>query len=440
MKRLLYIALLAIICIAAVSGAALSIIKAIQLSEINNEIAIMEESKEVKVDSGESFENSAKKHEKEVLEKRDVSEYLYTYKRDDIYFLSTLEEWNEEGLKELSDELYANKHGEEIKYISSVILYPSDGEPYIGTYDTKKENYDIPLSLYNFLPADLIFDFSSDLSIISLYDANNRVTVEDIAITLSHEYGHHFAEYYFGLEYATKDRLTDYYDIRSQGTTKIRLDYGEFEDYLYNHMWFLAEIAAEDYVYILGSENSHRSAEFMDAKEKVKLYVGKGEDALNEFGYFYKDCRNGVPHENMALPLPDEVDGLVAFFYSFIDEDTPAAIEKDVLGTLNLSIKKTGKDEYRATWDQPYENEDVIYTLIAYTEDDHISHMEKTTFGNQKAQADIGRYEYSYTSGAYIRTAWVGIVYPEGTTIKYRISVTFPDGTVILSDPIEYTY
>ena len=440
MKKPLFIGLLVFICIIALSGIFFTITKSMQLSNIETKILQIEDNKAEFLENGDSFINTAEKYRNKELEKRDISEYVFSYKRDDIYFLSTVEEWDENDLRDLADELYANKHGEEIKYVSSVILYPSDGEPYIGKYDKQKENYDIPVSLYNFLPEELVFDFSSDLSIISLYDAENKVTVEDMAITLSHEYGHHFAEYYFGLEYEQRDRTTEYYNIRSQGTTDIRLEYGDFEDYLNNHMWYLAEIAAEDYVFILGSENAHRSVEFLDAKEKVVLLAREGEDAFYEIGYYYKDCRNGVPHENMALPLPDRVDGLVEFFYNCIGLEIIETTEIPPLGTLNLEIKKTGKNEYRVTWDQPYDGEDVIYTLIAYTEEDYISHIEKTTSGDEKGQADIGRYEYRYRSGNYIYLFWVGIVYPEDTTIKYRISITFPDGTVVLSDTIEFTY
>jgi hypothetical protein len=205
-------------------------------------------------------------------------------------------------------------------------------------------------------------------------------------------------------------------------------------------MWFLIEIAADDYVYILGSPNAHRIVEFLDSKEKVKIYAKQGEDVADELGYYYKECRNGVPHENVVLPLPDQVDGLVDYFYSFIDEEAPEIVKSEPLGTLNLKIKKNTTNEYYVTWDKPYEDEDILYTLIAYEENDEISHMEKTIYGNEKAEAYIGRSKYQYTSGSYIYSFWMGIIYDHGTTMKYRVSITFPDGTVVISDPIEYTY
>lgn len=433
MKKPILIGLIILAAIVTIGGITLGIITAFNLSEISNSITLLEETKVNCVLNAEnSFDNTVDKFDAVKLDERDVSKYEHVFIKDDIYFLSTVKEWDDSMLAHLSEELYKNKHGEEIKYVYSVILYPNKGEPYIGTYEKLTENFDIPLSLYNFLPKELFFDFASDLSEISLYDADYKTTVDEMAVTLSHEYGHHFAEYHFGLGYGKKDRNTEYYEIRSQGTTDIRLEKRSFEDYLNNHMWFLGELAAEDYVYIMGSEKAHRILEFYDVKDSVKAYAKGGIEAADALIEHYGACRNGIPHENMALPLPDDVEGLVEFFYSFTDDEAPETNQVDNLGTLNLQANEKRKSRYHITWDQPYEDEDVIYTLICYFDDDELFSVLKTTRGNQTGEAYFG----SYTYGRFYYTTSI----PDDFPLKFRVTVTFPDGHVEISDAIEIEF
>lgn len=433
MKKPILVGLIILAAIVTIGEITLGAITAFNLSEIDNNITLLDETKAASIlNDGDSFDNSAGKFDAVELEKRDVSKYEHVFIKDDIYFLSTVKEWDEFMLRRLSEELYNNKHGEEMKYVYSVILYPNKGEPYIGTYEKLTENFDIPLSLYDFLPQELFFDFASDLSEISLYDADYLTTVDEMAITLSHEYGHHFAEYHFGLGYGKKDRNTDYYEIRSQGTTEIRLEKRSFEDYLNNHMWFLGELAAEDYVFIMGSEKAHRTLEFYDIKDSVRAFAKGGLEAAEALDDDYGACRNGTPHENMALPLPDDVDGLMEFFYSFVDGDAPEINQVEDVETLNLQADEYRKSRYHITWDQPYDGEDVIYTLICYLDDDTLLAILKTTRGDQKGEAYFG----SYTYGRYYHTTSI----PDDLPLKFRVTVTFPDGHVEITEAIEITF
>lgn len=395
----------------------------------------MDEDKAIQINRADTFENKIRKFEDSSIEGKSLKYYEHTYRYEDIYFLSKVPEWTEDKLAELATELYANKHGEEIKYVSSVILYPSSGEPYIGTYHQEKEVFDIPVSLYDFFPEDAEFELHSKLSIIALYDADRKTTPEDMSAVLSHEYGHHFTEYHFGLSFSRDDKYIEYYKIRSQGTDSIQINYSTMEQYLKYHMWYLAEIAAEDYVYLMGSENAHRLVDFYDTKDKLRYYAENGEEALDTIDYYYKECRNGTPHENTVLALPNQVEGLAEFFYSFVEDALPTYTKIEPIGTLNLKMKKNGT-QHLFTWDQPYTDADVVYTLIAYTEDDELMLIQKTTHGDEIARAYLGNYSMNRGSRRYSYSVNI----EKGTVLKFRVSITFPDGTVVISDPIEVVY
>ena len=400
---------------------------------------LMEYEKEQVINDSDSFINGETRVQDVTLSKKQYSEYKYIYIRDDIHFLSNVDEWDEEMLSALADELYANKHGEEIKYVSTIILNSGLEGEYIGTQEGIKETFNVPIDLYNFLP-ESDFLMRTVLSEINLYEADTRVTVEDMAIVLSHEYGHHFTDYHFNLTFTDEDSDTKYYNIRAAGNDKVLLETTDMDEYLENHMWYLCELAAEDYVYFLGSENAHRVVEFYDTVDKVSTYARGGDKKLKEIDYSYMACRNGQPHENVTMGLPSDIEGLEEYFYSFIDEDAPEQTSSEPIGTLNLKMKKTNSKEHTFTWNQPYSGKDVIYTLIAYDENDELMLMVRTRNGSQDGKAQLGDYKYNITKGNYIYTYSYSTGIDAGTKMRFRVSVTFPDDSMLLSDPIDIVY
>ncbi len=257
-----------------------------------------------------------------------------------------------------------------------------------------------------------------------------------MAPILSHEYGHHYTEYYFGITYTDSDRYTEYYQLRGLGEDRIKFDLNKsYEEYLRDHMWYLFEIGAEDYTYLMGSDTGRQIVEFYDDYDKLNAY-SISESRYARIDYTYAPSLNGTPHENTAIPMPCEVEGLAEYYYSFIDEEPPQYSDIPPVGDLNMNITKLGSESYKITWDKPYTDEDVIYSLIICDEDERIWFIEKTAWGDEKARARLGTFELE--KGNWIYTHSSGI--PEGEKLLLKISITFPDGTVIVSDPVELIF
>jgi len=439
MKKPLFIALIVLISLLIAGGVGYGGYTAYNYSQTLNDFEILDATKAFNINNTNSYINPNEQATDVELEKEVFSDYKYVYQRDNINFMSNTPEWSEINLSLLADELYANKHGEEIKYLSSVILNEGIEDRILGTQESIRKTFAIPVSLYNFLPID-DFNAKTVLSEINLYEADTNITVEDMAIVLSHEYGHHFTNYHFNLTFSYADKQTDYYKLRGEGIDDVQLTTGSYTAYMNNHMWFLVEFAAEDYVYFLGSENAHRIVEFYDTVEQVQTYARYGEDALDEIDYAFELCRNGIPHENVSLGLPSDVEGLEEYFYSFVDDEMPVREEREDIGTLNLEMNKTNTKEHKFTWDQPYNNSDIIYTLILYDESDEAFCMAKTTAGNENGMAQFGHYRYKITKGGWIYTYSFGWDIELGKQMRARVSITFPDGTILLSDPIDFEY
>ena len=156
-----------------------------------------------------------------------------------VTFESYSTQWTEADLQQLEAELLQNKYGEEIKDLGRVVILPdySAGERTMGEYH----------ALYQ--QGNLV-----DNRVIYLFGGDTRTSIQEMAPTLSHEYGHHFTFYYLiekegvlpqvwkDSNYADARTLNEYDEVYS-GTT------GEYE-------WGMAEILAEDYVQLFGSDRA----------------------------------------------------------------------------------------------------------------------------------------------------------------------------------------
>lgn len=147
------------------------------------------------------------------------------------------------------------------------------------------------------------------------------------------------------------------------------------------------------------------------------------------------------------MPVPHLADGLKELFYSFTEYEPNEYTHIEGIGTLGLEVIDTNsKRQFQIIWNTPYKDKDVIYTLMVYDLDDEIIAAHKTVYGNQEAVANVGNYsivqkrsmgiDFGYRTTTYEYQGWLEF----GKPYKFRVTITFPDSTVIISDPIEATF
>ncbi len=366
----------------------------------------------------------------------------FNYEHNNIQFISYSKEWDAKDLELLCEELYKNKHGNEIDFLQKVIIYGMEDTYALGYHEGSEQITSVPLTLYSMFPDDFTIKIQDDTSIITLYKGDTLTTVEQMANTLSHEYGHHFTFYYFNLRGNKQDIENDpYFKARYAAGSKIIYadDLGDLEYYLSNHMWYLIEIAAEDYVYLMGSPNAKRNLKYYDTLDVLKLYVkGKDEQADNYYDYANESSFNSSPHENITLPLPDSVEGLAQLFYGAIDMSVPEytnrSLEAESIEIKISAREKREKRYYNVTWNKPWESEDVTYTLVAYDENDEMIGAVKSINGDEKAIASIGAvvYETQNYYHYYNSDYWT-----DQDFVRFRVIATFGDGTAVVSPALD---
>lgn len=340
--------------------------------------------------------------------------------------------WNAQKLEQLYDELMSNQHGQEIEYLKSVILSPATDGNILG-YHWNEEETD---TLYFYLPAaerKISFTMQNEISNITLLNCDKYTTIESVAMTLSHEYGHHYTIYYmlgddsYNSEYTTvrdlpKDRVVSF-------TTN---DDKYYEQYI----WVIEEIAANDYVMLMGSPNAHAAMYWYDIQQA--LDSNKENDMKSaSLGI------NLLPQANMNLPLATEVTGLGDYFYSFIDQQapTPQYEKKSIALTIEKSTKSfnltrgyTTFNTYTIRWNKPYSDSGVIYSVIALLDEDQPVPI-KTVKGTEAATAITG----TAVSSSQYRVNWISD-YDYNGKVTFLVTALFPDGTVYLSEPLVYDF
>ena len=369
-----------------------------------------------------------------------------TYKYDGITFLSYSDAWDAENLESLCEELLKNTHGREIDYLDEVIIYAQDDEDALGMHESDIEELDIPISIDYILPEQYSFSMPSNISILSLYNGDEYTCPEQMAITLSHEYGHHFTFYYFTLEGDTeaiendpyfKARYVEGLDIRYSDESR-----DDWDEYLDNHMWYLIEIAAEDYVYLMGSPTTRREIEYCDTQQILSLDVRGKDDQVDEYYEMIAgNSFNQSPHENIVLELPDQVEGLASIYYGAIGLEAPEYADRtDKADDIKIAVQKRkeqGKTYYKISWNKPWVSEDTTYTLVAYDENNEMLGAIKSIEGDDNSVALIGSalawkgdYYYWYDSDYWT----------EHEFLRFRVIVTFRDGTAAVSPAVDWSF
>jgi len=362
-------------------------------------------------------------------------DYIYSYAKEDVIFISYLDSWNYEGLISLADELFSNTHGEEIKNLEAVLISDANRD-FACSLCPSLSSYEIPLSIPGFLPGNSKYLVKYNRSIINIYGADAFSDPKDFAMELSRAYGELFVDYYIGLSGTDADKQTKYYKIRAKDDSQVITDTYIYDDTSISEKWCLKNIAVDDYVYFLGSSSTREVCTFYDSSEKHYFYLENKESFDNPY---YKACRNGTPHSNILMKMPHEVDGLAEYFFSFVDQSPPEYTLIEPLGTLNLRMTKCGNRRYYFQWDQPYTEPGILYTLIGYDMDDNAVVMVRTVKSTKSGWAFFGVYLTALNEhfpDAYLLNRFL----ESGSKMKFRVSITFPDSSVVFSDPLIVTY
>ena len=374
-----------------------------------------------------SFENKSVKHTNNEIETFDFmmsnrSEYIW----EDIHFVTVYEDWTEDHLKAAAEELSKNIHGDEMRYLKAVSFEAGNGLTFNSHYDSEVVNYEIPISMYNFLSNDSKFNYTIEQGFISITGINEKCKIEEYARPISKAYGYHFAHFVLGLNGTDEDKETEYYKLRAQDDERIRTEIAENEDYLNSYIWYLYDIAANDYVYFMGSENAQRILDFGFTSQ----FYGYKREMANDINPFFRWARSAVPQENLAIPMSHSVVGLCEYFYSFTQVEMPIYTEYDESKCSNLRFGAGRSNYHLFEWDAPYRNG--LYTLVICNEYDEIILITREFANLDQNRAQIVKPN--------IEDFGVRFDFDAGTMLKAYLVLTLPDSTVYVVDSLEFEY
>lgn len=356
----------------------------------------------------------------------------YAYRTaEGIDMISYSDSWNVSKLEALYNELKLNVHGEEFDLLDRVVIHGESDAYAAGAHSNLSKTIELIIKLPS-LPFNSTVYFPFDMSVINLYNGDEYNQVADMAIVLSHEYGHHFTFYHM---FKDKDFTNSEYEtVRNIQGVEVFYDYANnYQHYLNNHDSYLIEIAADDYVQLMGSPMTKNVSKYVDVRQR--LYGAKHPKQWRSY--------NGYIQGNVLIPFADEVDGLAEYFYRFVDEDPPEKLSYSKKN-LNLSISIGSSSHqgssgplnfthYVISWNNAYDQ--AIYTLICADPDGKNAYPIKTVYPNQTTNAYIGTVSYETATMIY----WQYDNIDKGKKIFF-VNILLPDNTLIRSDILEYTF
>lgn len=366
--------------------------------------------------------------------KADITEDMAQYiSPEGIRFRSLSTAWNASDLQLLYGELLQNKHGEEIYTLAEVIVHPEPDDYAAASHGTESYSYHLRL-VFPSLPGEEVFTFTRNGGVIRLYDGDANDDVASMAASLSHEYGHHYTLHYM----LTSERghmvyfNTEYGRLRQLDVDLVRLSPDSTQDYYDNHHWFYYEIAAEDYVTLMGSPNSRSVADYYDIREALD-----GREDEMTYG------KNMDVQENLMIPMATQVEGLAEYFYGFINAPAPTyepqeitiEMEKDSVSYHLETGYKTFRS-YHFTWNKAY-GEDAVYTLVCFDPENYTEtrYPIRTVTEGEEACAVIGQLARKEGNMVYYYDDKLA----EGT-LHFVVTVILPDGTMYCSAPFICTF
>ena len=379
------------------------------------------------------FTNTAMAKQPPQAARENIALHTY-YAPEGIIFSSHSEAWDEAGLELLYAELLQNRHGDEIETLQEVVVR-AEGDLQWAAQRTPQTSSQLLELDFGALPQDFQVSFVRDVSVIELYGGDQYTTVESMAPSLSHEYGHLYTHYY--LFDFTNLSLGDtrYAELRESEENGLIASSIPGADYADENHRYLFEVAAEDYVQLMGSPTTRTVAEYVDIRQQLAGRENPDEVAV-------AGSANAWPQENLTLPLASEVPGLADYFYSFIGQTPPAPQQERQEIVPAIQAGSAGYnlvDGYQTflyhtiSWDTPYE--DAIYTVVCYDPEEYSIYPIKTVRPGENATATIG----TVTSPGSSYVSWMYDELDRGTKI-FLVVAQLPDGTYYLSEPLEHTF
>ncbi|MEX1378143.1 MAG: hypothetical protein AB1Z23_11815 [Eubacteriales bacterium] len=371
------------------------------------------------------------------ISKPDLGDAFAIFEYENIDFVSYSEQWDSTKLEELAHEFFLNVHGEEIAYVARIELIDGKEDEYAGLHRNSYEKFSVPVAVNQLLPESLTLDISELSSVIELTGADQNTTVASMARTLSHEYGHHYTQYHFGFKGTNEDSSTKYASIRKddKNSGKITYTVSNWEYYIQNHMWDLQEIAAEDYVFLMGSPLAKQRIDYLDNQELADLF-SLNQTKYNEEVSLTTASINSYPHENPVLKSPSQVKGLAEYFYSFVEQNAPQYTSVSNVDELTMNISPTGTGSYTMTWSIPWPYSNITYTLVAYDANDYLIRPIKTITGDEAGVAYFGMQKVLRNQNEYT----IDDTLDELGFVRFRVVVIFSDGSAVFSNAYDVQY
>lgn len=338
-----------------------------------------------------------------------------TYTANNLTITSYSQSFTKPMLKDLYMELLNNFHGDELDYLKNIYIYPDNRAGVNGLYFDDIYIQDGQYKL-------------GDNAYINLYNAQRLNSVDKIAYTLAHEYGHHYMVYNLlkkeGIYYHNlKD--SKYVKIRNFGTQPVVYDTNK-EEYLYH--WDVVEIMADDYVQLLGSYKSKMSIQYKSVDDLVK----EGKPLYDSIYSF-----NLKPQLNPFLPLAADVDGLYNYLISLggftvAKPKTPLKPSlKDITGYVNDNNQIT----YTLNIDNPNKTLSYEYTVVSYPDNNPFVPYPIKTFSSKSDDKIVfGSYALKTDKGVKFLTQ----LYEGKHTFK--IYMKDQSGFIYASKPVTYDF
>ena len=237
-----------------------------------------------------------------------------------IQFISLSAVWTESKLDELYQELLLNKHGEELYSLSTVMVMPQRDDYAAATHQQMEQNTVFSLH-FPAIPRRFGIGLSRDAGLITLYNGNEYDTVEEMAHSLSHEYGHHFTFYHMFTDMEDEDlKDSKYVELRDFDPGYALTNRTDTNYYYNNHHRYIVEIAAEDYVALMGSPTTRRIAQYVDVEDTLDGIEGESFWGIN-----------AQVQENLMIPMASSKPGLAEYFYSFVEDEMPDYDEQELI-------------------------------------------------------------------------------------------------------------
>lgn len=308
----------------------------------------------------------------------------FTYKT--LTIISHSPNYNKSALEEICHELLRNVTGPEFPLLSKIILLPEIGNGVLATY---RENFSVnEKGIYTPRSGSYILIYGCDRYL----DTDGQLITQKIAPVLSHEYGHHYTlsniTLYEG-KYYSDWADSEYGELRSLSDYPIF--YGNNGEKTYSRAYDIAEIAANDYVQLLGSENARLSYNYLDAAEQVKT---PGILLTSPV------CFNMRPQENLEIPLAADVPSLYSYFFKiagFANETLSIVKHPEI-----IAITKTDR-QYEITWSAASGSDapEYEYTVVMYPVDNpSMIRAVKTVAAGEELRAVFGHAFHVTDSGS----------------------------------------